>query len=86
MTQTSVSASKRGSNLPAESSHQSSRSRYLRAFASARAMRFWRPRVAVKELTMAAAFAAAIALAPSATHAQFPASVDLSTVDGTNGT
>ena len=34
---------------------------------------------------MAAVFAAAIAMAPSAAHAQFPASFDLSTLDGTNG-
>ena len=85
MRRTSIGSSKRGKNLPAENSYQSSRSRYLRAFASARAMRFWRPRGAVKELTAAAVFAAAIALAPSAVHAQFPASFDLSTLDGTNG-
>ena len=48
-------------------------------------MRFWRPRVSAKELTVAAVFAAAIAMAPSAAHAQFGASFDLSTLDGTNG-
>ena len=48
-------------------------------------MRFWRPRVSVKQLSVAAAFAAALALAPSAAHAQFPASFDLSMLDGTNG-
>ena len=85
MRRTSIGSSKRGKNLPAENSYQSSRSRYLRAFTSARAMRFWRPRVAVKELSVAAAFAAALALAPSTAHAQFPASIDLSTLDGTNG-
>ena len=57
-------------NRPVENSYQSSRSRYLRAFASARAMRFWRPRVSAKELTVAAVFAAAIAMAPSAAQAQ----------------
>jgi len=85
MRRISVSTPKHGKNSPAVNSYQSSRSRYLRAFASARAMRFWRPRVAVKELTMAAAFAAAIAMGPSTAHAQFPASFDLSTLDGTNG-
>ena len=48
-------------------------------------MRFWRPRVSAKELTVAAVFAAAIAMAPSAAQAQFGASFDLSTLDGTNG-
>ena len=67
---------------PAVSSYQSSHSRYLRAFASARAMRFWRPRVAGRVLGVAAFVAA---LAPSAAQAQFPASFDLSTLDGTNG-
>jgi len=85
MRRNSIGSSKRGNNLPAENSYQSSRSRYMRAFASARAMRFWRPRVDVKELTVAAAFAAAIALSPSTAHAQFPASFNLSTLDGTNG-
>ena len=85
MTRSSVSTSKRDGNRSAENSYQSSRSRYLRAFASARAMRFWRPRVAVKELTVAAVFAAALAAGPSSAHAQFPASIDLSTLDGTNG-
>ena len=85
MTRSSVSTSKRDGNRPAENSYQSSRSGYLRAFASARAMRFWRPRLAVKELTVAAVFAAALAMGPSAAQAQFPASFDLSTLDGTNG-
>ena len=85
MTRSSVSTSKRDDNRPAENSYQSSRSGYLRAFASARAMRFWRPRLAVKELTVAAVFAAALAMGPSAAQAQFPASFDLSTLDGTNG-
>ena len=48
-------------------------------------MRFWRPRVSAKELTVAAVFAAAIAIAPSAAQAQFPASFELSALDGTNG-
>ena len=48
-------------------------------------MRFWRPRVAVKELTVSAVFAAALALAPLAVHAQFPASLDLSTLNGADG-
>ena len=63
---------KRGKNQPAEDSYQSSRSRYLRAFAKARAMRFWRPRVPVKPLGVAAAFAAALALGSSEARAQFP--------------
>ena len=85
MTRSSVSTSKRDGNRSAENSYQSSRSRYLRAFASARAMRFWRPRISCKELTVAAVFAAAVAMAPSAVQAQFPASFDLSALDGTNG-
>jgi len=86
MTLSSVSTSKCDSKKrPAENSYQSSRSRYLRAFASARAMRFWRPRVVAKELGVAAVLATAIAMGPSATQAQFPASFDLSTLDGTNG-
>jgi len=48
-------------------------------------MRFWRPRVAVKELTVTAVFAAALAIGPSAAQAQFPAPFDSSTLDGTNG-
>ena len=48
-------------------------------------MRFWRPRVSCKQLTAAAVFAAAIAMGPSAAQAQFPASIDLSALDGTNG-
>ena len=85
MKRNSVGSSKCGRILPAANSYQSSRSRYLRAFASARAMRFWRPRVAVKELTVSAVFAAALALAPLAVHAQFPASLDLSTLNGADG-
>ena len=85
MRRTSASSSKRGRKLPAENSYQSSLSRYLGAFASARAMRFWRPRVSCKQLTAAAVFAAAIAMGPSAANAQFPASIDLSALDGTNG-
>ena len=85
MKRNSVGSSKCGRILPAANSYQSSRSRYLRAFASARAMRFWRPRVAVKELTVSAVFAAALALAPIAVHAQFPASLDLSTLNGADG-
>ena len=85
MRRISIGSSNRGKNRPPENPYQSSRSRYLRAFASARAMRFWRPRISCKELTVAAAFAAAIAIAPSAAQAQFPASFELSALDGTNG-
>ena len=85
MRRNSIGSSKRGKNLPAENSYQSSRSRYLRAFASARAMRFWRPQLSARKLTVAAVFAAALAAGPSSAHAQFPASIDLSTLDGTNG-
>ena len=70
MRRISIGSSNRGKNRPPENPYQSSRSRYLRAFASARAMRFWRPRVTVKELTLAAVFAAAIAMGPSTVHAQ----------------
>ena len=48
-------------------------------------MRFWRPRFATKNLTVAAVFTAALAMGPSSAHAQFGASLDLSTLDGTNG-
>ena len=84
MKRASISTRKHHKNSPAEDTYQSSRSRYMRAFSSARAMRFWRPRVTAKELTVAAVFAAAIAITPTA-QAQFPASIDLSTLDGNNG-
>ena len=48
-------------------------------------MRFWRPRITRKSLTVAAVFAAAFAVGPSAAQAQFPTSFDLSSLDGTNG-
>ena len=57
---------------------QASWSRYRRAFASARAMPFWRARA--YELIACSALAL-----PAAAQAQFPASFDLSTLDGTNG-
>ena len=85
MKRTSRSSRSRGKNPPAENLLQSSRSRYLRAFAAARAIRFWRPRITGKELTVAAVFAAALAMGPSSAQAQFPASFDLSTLNGTNG-
>ena len=85
MKRKSVSVNRHGKNRPGENSYQSSRTRYLRAFARARAMKFWRPRIWGKHLTVTATFAAALAIAPTAAHAQFPASFDLSTIDGTNG-
>ena len=57
---------------------QTSRARYRRAFASARTMRFWRARTC--ELVVCSALAL-----PAVAHAQFPASFDLSSLDGTNG-
>ena len=85
MKRKSISVNRHGKNRPGENSYQSSRTRYLRAFARARAMKFWRPRIWGKHLTVTATFAAALAIAPTAAHAQFPASFDLSTIDGTNG-
>ena len=85
MKRKSVTANRLGKNRPGENLYQSSRTRYLRAFARARAMKFWRPRIWGKHLTVTATFAAALAIAPTAAHAQFPASFDLSTIDGTNG-
>ena len=85
MKRKSVSVNRHGKNRPGENLYQSSRTRYLRAFARARAMKFWRPRIWGKHLTVTATFAAALAIAPTAAHAQFPASFDLSTIDGTNG-
>jgi len=83
MKRASISTRKHHKNSPAEDTYQSSRSRYMRAFSSARAMRFWRPGM-VGKLIGTAAFAAAIAITPTA-QAQFPASIDLSALDGTNG-
>ena len=85
MKRASIRPSRQIKNRPAKNLYQSSRSRYLRAFASARAMRFWRPRITGKELTVAAVFTAALAIGPSAAQAQFPASLDLNTLNGTNG-
>ena len=48
-------------------------------------MRFWRPRITCKALSATAVFTAALAMGPSPTLAQFPAAIDLSTLDGTNG-
>ena len=85
MKHASIRPSRQNKNRPAQNLYQSSRSRYLRAFASARAMRFWRPRITGKNLTVAAVFTAALAMGPSTTQAQFPASFDLSILNGTNG-
>ena len=85
MKRTSRCSGSRSKIHSAENLYQSSRSRYLRAFSAARAMRFWRPRIAAKKLTVAAAFAAALAMGPTSAQAQFPASIDLSSLDGTNG-
>ena len=48
-------------------------------------MRFWRPRIHFKRLSIAAVFVAALATGQSSAHAQFPASLNLSTLNGTNG-
>ena len=84
MKHTPISLCAREKNRPGESSFQSSRSRYLRAFAAARAMRFWRPRMLGKALGTATF--AAILWSHSTVQAQlFPASIDLTTLDGTDG-
>lgn len=75
----------RGKNRFTESLYQSSHARYLRAFASARALRYWQPRITSKNLTVAAVLAAALAMGSSNTLAQFPASIDLGRLDGTDG-
>ena len=85
MKRVSIRPSKQNKIRPTENLYQSSRSRYLHAFAAARAMRFWRPRITAKELSVAAVFAAVLAMGPSSAQAQFGASFDLSTLDGTNG-
>ena len=78
---TSVSSYRHRKNCPAESS---CRSRCFRAFTSARALRFWRPRIAGQAICTAT-IAAASAISPSVAQAQFPASFELSALDGTNG-
>lgn len=67
----SASAYKRGKNPPAANSYQSRRARYLRAFLSASGMRLGSHWVAIKVLTVAVEFTAAIAMGPSAVEAQF---------------
>jgi len=47
-------------------------------------MRFWRPRALGKAIGTTA-FAAVLVMGSSAAQAQFPASIDLTTLDGTNG-
>ena len=72
------------SKIRATENLQSSRSCYLCIFA-ARAMRFWCPRTVFKGLSVTAVFAAALAIGPSSAQAQFAASFDLSTLNGSNG-
>ena len=85
MKRTPIDLCGRRKNRPVDISLQVNRSRYLRAFATARAMRFWRPRTIGKAIGTAA-FAALLAIGSSEARAQlFPASFDLSTLDGTNG-
>ncbi len=57
---------------------ETSRARYRRTFASARAMRFWHTRLCELVVCGAAAL-------PATALAQFPAVFDLGTLDGTNG-
>lgn len=85
MKRKSVSAMRHSKDSLIESSYQASRSRYLRAFAPARAMRFWRPGVMAKHLTVAAAFSAALAITPAAAQTQSQPIIDLRNVDGSNG-
>ena len=61
---------------------QESAARYRRAFWRARAFRFWRAGVSVGTTALALSMPLVM---PTEARAQFPASFDLSTLDGTNG-
>ena len=84
MKRTSIDSARFGKEQASETLFQSSVSRYLRAFAKARAMRFWCPGMLTKAIG-ATAFAASLTIGAASAQAQFPASFDLSTLDGTNG-
>ena len=84
MKRTPIDLCGRRKNRPVDISLQVNRSRYLQAFATARAMRFWRPRSLGKAIGTAA-LAAALCIAPSAAQAQFPASFDFNALDGSDG-
>lgn len=60
-----------------------SRRRYRRAFAAARALRYWRPRLSTA-VSSVLAFAAPWADTPK-TYARFPAELNLSELNGANG-
>ena len=84
MKRTPIDLCGRRKNRLVDSSLQVSRSRYLRAFATARAMRFWRPRSVGKAIGTAA-FTAALFIGSSVAQAQFPASIDLNALNGSDG-
>ena len=69
-------------NRGSSSSLQQSILRYRQAFSRARAFRFWRAGASVAATSLAMTLPLAI---PNAAQAQFPASFDLSSLDGTNG-
>ena len=72
------------SNQSSETVFQPSLLRYLRFFARARAMRFWRPEMLSKAIG-ATAFTTALTICVSTSYAQSPASLELSSLDGVNG-
>lgn len=72
-------------SLSVETPYGIGRHLHLRALSVARAMRFWLSRATVKHLTIAAMFAAALIGAPSAAQAQSLRTIDLRTLDGSNG-
>ena len=84
MRTSSIDSVRRRKGKSSESRFQASLSRYLRAFAKARAMRFWRPRLLTRAIG-ATALWGALAIGASASYGQFPAVFELSSLDGTNG-
>ena len=84
MRRTSMKSLRPSKDQCSETLFQTSVSRYLRAFARARAMRFWRPRM-LRRAVGATAFSVSLAISASTSYAQFPAVLDLSSLNGSNG-